>query len=156
MSSRCGGIIAVANLRGGSEYGEKWHEGGMLDRKQNVFDDFLACRALAHRAPLHDFREAGGDRWEQRGLLVGAAITQQPKLFGAAIVQVGVLDMLRYQRWTIASAWIPEYGSSADAAQFKTLYAYSPLHRFTQRNGVSGDADHDRRPRRPGFPGPLL
>jgi prolyl oligopeptidase len=124
-----GGVLAVANLRGGGEYGEKWHQAGMLARKQNVFDDFIAAAEwLVKEGYTRPDRLAiqGGSNG---GLLVGAAMTQRPDLFGAVICQVPVADMLRYHLFTVGRFWIPEYGSAEDPAQFKFLYAYSPLHR---------------------------
>jgi prolyl oligopeptidase len=124
-----GGIYAVPNIRGGSEYGEAWHRAGMLSRKQNVFDDFIAAaQTLIDRKYTSTPRLAiqGGSNG---GLLMGAVETQRPELFGAVLANVGVMDMLRFDHFTVGAAWVPEYGSSeANAAQFKTLFAYSPVH----------------------------
>jgi prolyl oligopeptidase len=123
-----GGLYAVANLRGGGEYGDAWHEAGMLERKQRVFDDFIAAAEWL-QASGHTDREhlalAGGSNG---GLLVGAAITQRPDLCRAAIIAVPLLDMLRYQHFLMARYWVPEYGSAEDPAQFEYLRAYSPYH----------------------------
>ncbi len=130
-----GGILAVANLRGGGEFGEQWHQAGMLEKKQNVFDDFIsAAEFLVKDGYTRPDRLAiqGGSNG---GLLVGAAITQRPELFGAAVCQVPVADMLRYHLFTVGRFWIPEYGSADDPAQFKFLYAYSPLHQV--KDGVA-------------------
>ena len=123
-----GGIYAVANLRGGSEFGEDWHRAGMLEKKQNVFDDFIAAgeyliaQKYTNRDHLAIFGGSNG------GLLMGAMITQRPDLFRAVVCAVPLLDMLRYQNFQIAKLWIPEYGSAEDAKQFDWLYAYSPYH----------------------------
>ncbi|HUG55335.1 MAG TPA: prolyl oligopeptidase family serine peptidase [Vicinamibacteria bacterium] len=123
-----GGLYAVAHLRGGGEYGEDWHRQGMLDRKQNVFDDFLAAaeylREEGHAAPDRLAMMGGSNG----GLLVGAALTQRPDLFRAAVCQVPLLDMLRYHLFRIARLWIPEYGSAEDPRAFAWLHAYSPYH----------------------------
>jgi len=123
-----GGLYALPNLRGGGEYGDEWHEAGMLDRKQNVFDDFVAAAewliANGYTNPAK-LAVSGGSNG---GLLTGAAITQRPDLFRAAIVAVPLLDMLRYQDFLMARYWVPEYGSAEDAAQFEFLRAYSPYH----------------------------
>jgi prolyl oligopeptidase len=124
-----GGIYAIPNIRGGSEYGEAWHRGGMLSRKQNVFDDFIAGAEylIAQKYTSTPKLAIEGD--SNGGLLVGAAETQRPDLFGAAIPGVGVLDMLRFDKFTIGNFWISEYGcSSCGNDQFSWLYAYSPYH----------------------------
>ncbi len=123
-----GGLLAVANLRGGGEYGRAWHEAGRLDRKQNVFDDFCACaRWLAASGWSRPERIAimGGSNG---GLLVGACLTQHPELFGACVAEVGVFDMLRFHKFTIGWAWISEFGDPDDPEQYQWLRAYSPLH----------------------------
>ncbi len=123
-----GGVYAVANLRGGGEYGEAWHEAGMLDRKQNVFDDFYACAEwlIGNRwtSPSRLAIQGGSNG----GLLTGVAVTQRPDLFAAAISAVPLLDMLRYHQFLLAKYWVPEYGSADDAKQFEWLSAYSPYH----------------------------
>lgn len=144
-----GGIYAQVNLRGGSEYGEEWHKGGMLDKKQNVFDDFIgAAEYLVNEKYTNSSKIAirGGSNG---GLLVGAAMTQRPDLFKVAIPQVGVMDMLRYHKFTIGYAWAVEYGSSDNKEQFEYLKKYSPLHNL--KEGVNypatmvTTADHDDR-----------
>jgi prolyl oligopeptidase len=121
-----GGVMALPNLRGGGEYGDAWHEAGMLAKKQNVFDDFYAAAewliAERYTRPAR-LGIAGGSNG---GLLTGAAVVQRPELFGAALVAVPLLDMLRYQNFLMARYWVPEYGSAEDAAQFAFLNAYSP------------------------------
>ncbi len=122
------GIFAMANLRGGSEFGEDWHRAGMLDRKQNVFDDFIAAAEYLQKDGYTDRQHLAIRGGSNGGLLMGAAVTQRPDLFRAVICQVPLLDMLRYQNFQIAKLWIPEYGSSDDPKQFQWLYAYSPYH----------------------------
>ncbi len=123
-----GGIFAVANLRGGGEYGRQWHEDGMRLKKQNVFDDFIAAaECLIDRGYTQPSRLAIEGR-SNGGLLVGAAMTLRPELFGACLPAVGVMDMLRYHRFTIGWAWVTEYGSSDEADQIENLLSYSPLH----------------------------
>ncbi len=121
-----GGVYAVANLRGGGEFGESWHEAGMLDNKQNVFDDFIAAAEYlidqGYTSPEH-LAIAGGSNG---GLLVGAAMTQRPDLFGAVVCSYPLLDMLRYDKFLVARFWVPEYGSADDAEQFEYLREYSP------------------------------
>jgi prolyl oligopeptidase len=123
-----GGVYAVANLRGGAEFGEGWHRAGMLDKKQNVFDDMIAAaeHLIAEKYTDKDHLAIQGG--SNGGLLMGAMITQKPDLFRAVVCQVPLLDMLRYQNFQIAKLWIPEYGSSDNPDQFKWLYAYSPYH----------------------------
>ena len=144
-----GGIYAQANLRGGSEYGEKWHEQGMKAKKQNVFDDFIAAAefliAQKYTSPAKLAAQGGSNG----GLLVGAVINQRPDLFRVAIPQVGVMDMLRFHKFTIGWNWIADYGSSDNADEFKSLYAYSPIQNI--RSGLNypatliTTADHDDR-----------
>ena len=121
-----GGVFAVANLRGGAEFGEDWHRAGMLDKKQNVFDDFAAAAEYLIAQKYTDKDHLAIRGGSNGGLLMGAALTQHPELFRAVICQVPLLDMLHYQNFQIAKLWIPEYGSSADPKQFEWLYAYSP------------------------------
>jgi prolyl oligopeptidase len=127
-----GGVLAVPNIRGGGEYGESWHQGGMLGNKQNSFNDFIgAAEWLVQEGYTRPERlaAAGGSNG---GLLVGAALTQRPELFRAVLVQVPLLDMLRYHHFLIARLWIPEYGSADDPAQFRWLRDYSPYHRVEE------------------------
>ncbi len=144
-----GGVLAVANLRGGGEYGTGWHDAGRLDNKQQVFDDAIACAQW-----LIDEGWTTADRLaiqggSNGGLLVGACITQRPDLFGAAVAHVGVFDMLRFHRFTIGWAWRSDYGDPDDPEQFATLYAYSPLHRITPGTAYPATlivtSDHDDR-----------
>ena len=123
-----GGIYAVANLRGGSEFGEDWHRAGMLEKKQNVFDDFIAAGEYLIAQKYTDKDHLAIQGGSNGGLLMGAMITQRPDLFRAVVCAVPLLDMLRYQNFQIARLWIPEYGSAEDAKQFDWLYAYSPYH----------------------------
>jgi prolyl oligopeptidase len=144
-----GGLLAVANLRGGGEYGKAWHDAGRLDRKQNVFDDFCGCaRWLAESGWSRRDRIAimGGSNG---GLLVGACLTQHPELFGACVAQVGVFDMLRFHKFTIGWAWTGELGSPDDPRQYRWLRAYSPLHNVRAGTHYPATmlltADHDDR-----------
>jgi prolyl oligopeptidase len=121
-----GGVLVVANLRGGGEYGEAWHRAGMLEKKQNVFDDFYAVAEHLITEKITSKEKLGIWGGSNGGLLIGAAITQRPELFHAAVCSVPLLDMLRYHKFLIAKLWIPEYGSADDPAQYRWLRAYSP------------------------------
>ena len=123
-----GGIYAAAQLRGGSENGEDWHRAGMLDKKQNVFDDFIAAAEYLVQEKYTDREHLAITGGSNGGLLVGAVLTQRPELYRAVICAVPLLDMLRYQNFQIAKLWVPEYGSSDDPKQFEWLDAYSPYH----------------------------
>jgi len=144
-----GGMLAVPNIRGGGEYGSDWHEAGTKLKKQNVFDDFIAAAEyLIKEGYTNPEKLAIGGR-SNGGLLVGAAMTQRPELFKVALPAVGVMDMLRFQKFTIGWAWAGDYGSSDNADEFKALYKYSPLHNL--KDGVKYPAtfittsDHDDR-----------
>ena len=139
----------MPNLRGGGEYGEEWHKAGMLLNKQNVFDDFIfAAKYLIDEkyTSSEKLAIAGGSNG---GLLVGAAMTQKPDMFSVAFPAVGVLDMLRYHKFTVGWGWVPEYGSSEDSVNFENLYAYSPLHQLKDSTSYPATmittADHDDR-----------
>jgi prolyl oligopeptidase len=123
-----GGIMAIANLRGGGEFGEEWHAAGMLGKKQNVFDDFIAAAEYLIKEKYTDRDHLAIMGRSNGGLLVGAALTQRPDLFRAVVCGVPLLDMVRYHRFLIAKLWIPEYGAAENADDFKWLHAYSPYH----------------------------
>jgi prolyl oligopeptidase len=150
MWLRMGGAYADVILRGGGEYGEAWHDAGRLLEKQHVFDDFIAAAQLLIERKITSTPKLAMDGGSNGGLLVGAVLTQRADLFGAAVAEQGVLDMLRYQNFTVGKAWIPEYGSStASAAQFKALYAYSPVHNVKDGTAypptLVTTSDHDDR-----------
>ncbi len=143
-----GGIYVVANLRGGSEYGEKWHEAGMKLKKQNVFDDFIAAAEYLIKEKYTTSSYLAISGRSNGGLLVGAVLNQRPELFAAALPGVGVMDMLRFQKFTIGWNWIADYGSSDNAEEFKALYAYSPIHNIKAQNYPATmvyTSDHDDR-----------
>jgi prolyl oligopeptidase len=144
-----GAVYVSANLRGGGEYGEEWHQAGMLHNKQNVFDDMIACAEYLIASGITSPPRLSIMGGSNGGLLVGACLAQRPELFGAAVPVVGVMDMLRFQQFTIGWAWVSDYGSADDPEEFKTLIAYSPLHNL--RPGTHYPAtliltgDHDDR-----------
>jgi prolyl oligopeptidase len=145
-----GGVYVMANLRGGAEYGEEWHKAGMLLKKQNVFDDFIAAAEYLIKNKYTSSEKLAIAGGSNGGLLIGAVMNQRPELFKVAFPAVGVMDMLRFHKFTIGWAWVVEYGSSErNEAEFKNLYGYSPLHNI--KKGVKypatmvTTADHDDR-----------
>jgi prolyl oligopeptidase len=142
-----GGVFAVANLRGGGEFGEQWHQAGMLENKQKVFDDFVAAAQWLISSRYTSSERLAIIGASNGGLLVGAALTQCPEIFRAAVCWAPLLDMIRYQRHPLGPFWIPEFGSSDDPTQFQYLYAYSPYHnvkkgiRYPAVMFVTGEAD---------------
>jgi prolyl oligopeptidase len=144
-----GGVFAVANIRGGGEYGESWHRQGTLTHKQVVFDDFIAAAEWLIANHYTSTARLAIHGRSNGGLLIGACVTQRPDLFGAALAQVGVMDMLRFNRFGQGAGWEGDYGSPQDPQQFQALYAYSPVHNV--RSGVHYPptlvitGDHDTR-----------
>jgi prolyl oligopeptidase len=142
-----GGIYAFANLRGGGEFGEEWHKAGMLANKQNVFDDFIAAAEYLIAEGYTQSKKLAIEGGSNGGLLVGAAVTQRPDLYGAVICTYPLLDMVRYHKFLVARYWVPEYGSSENPEQFKYLHAYSPYHNVVKGTKypaiffITGDSD---------------
>jgi prolyl oligopeptidase len=143
-----GGIFVMANLRGGGEYGENWHRAGMKEKKQNVFDDFIACAEYLQKEKYTSKEKLAIQGGSNGGLLIGAVMTQRPDLFAVCIPQVGVMDMLRFQKFTVGWGWVDEYGSSDNPDLFPVLYAYSPIHNIKDVSYPATmvmTADHDDR-----------
>lgn len=144
-----GGIYVSVNLRGGNEYGETWHKAGMLEKKQNVFDDFISAAEYLIKEKYTQPSKLAIRGGSNGGLLVGACMTQRPELFKVALPAVGVMDMLRYQKFTVGFGWVVEYGSSDNAKDFPYIYKYSPLHNLKPGTAYPATmvttADHDDR-----------
>lgn len=144
-----GGVVAVANIRGGSEYGNDWYYNGRLDKKQNVFDDFIHAAKYLVKAKWTSHSKICINGGSNGGLLVGACLNQAPELFGIGVAEVGVLDMLKFHKFTIGHAWVSDYGSPDKQEDFRNLIKYSPLHNV--KKGASYPAvmimtgDHDDR-----------
>jgi prolyl oligopeptidase len=143
------GVYAIANIRGGGEYGEEWHKGGMYDNKQNVFDDFTYAGKYLINENITSKNYLAIQGQSNGGLLIGAVINQNPDLFRVAFPEVGVMDMLRYEKFTIGHAWSVEYGSIKEMKHFKNIIKYSPLHNIKKNIQYPSvfiyTADHDDR-----------
>jgi prolyl oligopeptidase len=144
-----GGIYASVNLRGGSEYGEKWHKDGMLEKKQNVFDDFISAAEYLISEKYTNSSKLAMRGGSNGGLLVGAVMTQRPELFKVALPAVGVMDMLRFHKFTVGWGWAVEYGNPDTAAHFPFINKYSPYHNLKKGTHYPATlittADHDDR-----------
>ncbi len=151
-----GGLLAVASLRGGGEYGKAWHDDGRLANKQHVFDDFAACARWLAASGWTRPERIGISGRSNGGLLVGASLTQHPELFGAAIAEVGVMDMLRFHRFTIGWGWTSDYGSPDDPEEIPNAPRLLAAPQHPARRRISGNAGDDRRPRRPRRAGALV
>ena len=142
-----GGMVALANLRGGGEFGEQWHQAGMQANKQNVFDDFIAAAEYLIKNNYTSSEHLGISGGSNGGLLVTAFATQRPDLAKAVVCSYPLVDMLRYHKFLVGSFWVPEYGSADDPEQFKTIYAYSPYQHITKGTKypailfITGDSD---------------
>jgi prolyl oligopeptidase len=142
-----GGVVALANLRGGGEFGESWHQAGMLANKQNVFDDFIGAAEYLIKNNYTSSAHLGISGGSNGGLLVTAFATQRPELAKAVVCSYPLVDMLRFHKFLVGSFWVPEYGSADDAEQFKAIYAYSPYQHITKGTKypailfITGDSD---------------